>query len=104
MILPEDGRRVYFEAFAAARKEIRNEICVLEDPFILRSLQEDSSVALCPGYVDNGKYESTPEERKPRHLPNWGWWTVTSRNPIFPRSFPKVIPIDDRYVLISTAC
>ena len=31
-ILPEDGRKIYFEAFAAAKREIRIEICVLEDP------------------------------------------------------------------------
>ena len=65
VILPQDGRTVYFEAFAAAKKEIRIEICVLEDPLILQSLQQ----ALKRGVrvrviVDNGKYESTPDEQE----------------------------------------
>ncbi len=63
-ILPQDGRKIYFEAFDAAQNEIRIEICVLEDPLILQSLQR----ALKRGVnvrviVDNGKYQSTPEEQ-----------------------------------------
>ena len=57
-VLPQDGRKIYFEAFAAAQNEIRIEICVLEDPLILQSLQH----ALERGVkvrviVDNGKYQ-----------------------------------------------
>src|SRR5580704_14853569 len=64
VVLPEDGRRVFFEAFAAAKKEIRIEICVLEDPLILESLQQ----ALRRGVavkviVDRRKYEQTPSEQ-----------------------------------------
>ena len=38
-VLPEDGRDIYFRAIDAARREIRIEICVLEDPQILERLQ-----------------------------------------------------------------
>jgi phosphatidylserine/phosphatidylglycerophosphate/cardiolipin synthase-like enzyme len=38
-VLPEDGRDIYFSAIDAARREIRIEICVLEDPQILARLQ-----------------------------------------------------------------
>ncbi len=106
VILPQDGRTVYFEAFEAARKEIRIEICVLEDPLILQSLQQ----ALKRGVhvrviVDHGKYETTPDEQEnlATYLTGSGGQLHLS-NPIFPRSFPKVILIDDCYVLISTAC
>jgi phosphatidylserine/phosphatidylglycerophosphate/cardiolipin synthase-like enzyme len=63
-VLPQDGRKIYFEAFAAAQREIRIEICVLKDPQILQSLQQ----ALNRGIkvrviVDNGKYQNTPEEQ-----------------------------------------
>ncbi len=106
VILPQDGRTVYFEAFAVAKKEIRIEICVLDDPLILQSLQQ----ALERGVhvrviVDHGKYESTPEEQEnlAKYLTGSGGQLHLS-NPIFPRSFPKVILIDDCDVLISTAC
>jgi len=105
-ILPEDGRTIYFEAFAAAKREIRIEICVLEDPLILQSLQN----ALRRGVkvrviVDNRKYQSTPDEQVnlATYLTQSGGELHLS-NPIFPRSFPKVILIDDRFVLISSAC
>src|SRR5262245_1803273 len=38
-VLPEDGREIYFRAIDRARREIRIEICVLEDPQILQRLQ-----------------------------------------------------------------
>lgn len=106
VILPQDGRRVYFEAFASAKKEIKIEICVLEDPLILQSIQE----ALLRGIsvrtiVDRGKYETTPAEQEnlATYLTANGGELHLS-NPIFPRSFPKVIIIDQKALLIGTAC
>jgi hypothetical protein len=42
-VIPEDNRTVFYEAFDAAKSEIRIEICVLEDPGILGAL----SVYVC---------------------------------------------------------
>lgn len=105
-ILPEDGRQIFFEAFAAAQREIRIEICVLEDPLILQSLNE----ALNRGVrvkviVDKGKYESLPSEQinLATYLTSAGGELHLS-NPIFPRSFPKVILIDHSSVLVGSAC
>lgn len=105
-ILPKDGRTVFLEAFAAAKKEIRIEICVLEDPRILKSLNKalQRGVAV-KVIVDNRKYESFPEEQEnlAAYLTSAGGQLHLS-NPIFPRSFPKVILIDNCYALIGTAC
>ena len=105
-VFPQDGRKIYYQAFAAAQHEIRIEICVLDDPLILQSLQD----ALRRGIkvrviVDNGKYQSTPEEQVnlATYLTGSGGRLHLS-NPIFPRSFPKVILIDNCYALISSAC
>src|SRR5262245_52380271 len=62
-VLPEDGRRIYLDAFGAAEREIRIEICVLEDPEILAALR----AALDRGItvrviVDRGKYEALASE------------------------------------------
>lgn len=105
-ILPEDGRNIYFEAFASAQKEIRIEICVLEDPLILEALQK----ALARGIrvrviVDFHKYQTTPSEQINLAIyltANGGELHLS--NPIFPRSFPKVILVDQKNVLISSAC
>ena len=106
IILPQDGRTPYFEAFAQAQHEIRIEICVLEDPLILQSLQQ----ALLRGVrvkvnVDRGKYNALPIEQLnlALYLTSTGGELHLS-NPIFPRSFPKVIIIDDFLVIIGTAC
>lgn len=106
VILPRDGRTVFLEAFAAAKREIRIEICVLEDPRILQGLNH----ALKRGVdvrviVDNGKYQSLPAEQEnlATYLTSAGGKLHLS-NPIFPRSFPKVILIDNCYALIGTAC
>lgn len=106
VILPEDGRAVYFDAFAAAKREIRIEICVLEDPLILQSLM----AALDRGVrvrviVDNNKYNTLASEQinLATYLTSAGGQLHLS-NPIFPRSFPKVILIDDCYVIIGSAC
>jgi phosphatidylserine/phosphatidylglycerophosphate/cardiolipin synthase-like enzyme len=105
-VLPEDGRQIYLEAFDAARREIRIEICVLEDPLILRRLKQaiDRGVRVRV-IVDNGKYEALPSERAnlAAYLTGAGAQLHLS-NPIFPRSFPKVILIDERYALIGSAC
>lgn len=105
-ILPEDGRSIYFEAFASAQEEIKIEICVLEDPLILESLQK----ALQRGIrvrviVDYNKYQTTLSEQinLAAYLTANGGELHLS-NPIFPRSFPKVILVDKKNVLISSAC
>lgn len=105
-ILPEDGRKIYFEAFAAAKKEIRIEICVLEDPLILEKIMQALERGVCvKAIVDNGKYATTAAERAnlARYFTAAGGQLHLS-NPIFPRSFPKIILIDARYVLIGSAC
>ncbi len=105
-IIPQDGREVFYEAFAAAEHEIRIEICVLEDPCILKSLNHAIERGVrVRAIVDHGKYETTPLERMnlAKYLTKAGGQLHLS-NPIFPRSFPKVIIIDNRYVLIGTAC
>lgn len=105
-VLPEDGREIYFEAFDAARREIRIEICVLEDPLILQRLKQaiDRGVRVRV-IVDNGKYAVLPSEQEnlAAYLTGAGAQLHLS-NPIFPRSFPKVILIDERYALIGSAC
>jgi phosphatidylserine/phosphatidylglycerophosphate/cardiolipin synthase-like enzyme len=106
VVLPEDGREIYFEAFDAARREIRIEICVLEDPLVLQSLKQaiDRGVRVRV-IVDHGKYEALPSERVnlAAYLTGAGAELHLS-NPIFPRSFPKVILIDGRYAIIGSAC
>lgn len=105
-VLPQDGRDIYFEAFRAARRQIRIEICVLEDPEILQHLK----LAIARGVrvrviVDRGKYEALASEQTnlASYLTSAGGELHLS-NPIFPRSFPKVILVDRRYVLIGSAC
>lgn len=105
-VLPQDGRTIFIEAFAAAKKEIRIEICVLEDPLILQSLQQAlERGVIVRVIVDNGKYQTTPAEQEnlAAYLTASGGQLHLS-NPIFPRSFPKVILIDNHYVLIGSAC
>jgi phosphatidylserine/phosphatidylglycerophosphate/cardiolipin synthase-like enzyme len=106
VVLPEDGREIYFEAFDAARREIRIEICVLEDPLVLHSLKQaiDRGVRVRV-IVDHAKYEALPSEQVnlAAYLTGAGALLHLS-NPIFPRSFPKVILIDERYVIIGSAC
>lgn len=106
VILPQDGRQVYFEAFAAAKKEIKIEICVLEDPLILQSLQQ----ALQRGVrvrviVDSHDYAKIVDEQEnlATYLTSNGGQLHIS-NPIFPRSFSKFIIIDDQSLLIGSAC
>ena len=55
--------------------------------------------------VDKGKYEALPSEQAnlAAYLTGAGAQLHLS-NPIFPRSFPKVILIDERYALIGSAC
>lgn len=105
-ILPKDGRRVFFEAFASAQRSIRIEICVLEDPLILQSLNHAINRGVhVRVIVDHGKYEALPDEQDnlAEYLTSAGGHLHLS-NPIFPRSFPKVILIDDSYALIGSAC
>lgn len=105
-ILPEAGRAEFLKAFGEARFRIRIEICVLEDPQILAGLQQ----ALQRGIrvqviVDNGKYQALQPERT--NLANYivaSGGELHLSNPIFPRSFPKVILIDDRRAIVGSAC
>lgn len=85
---------------------IRIEICVLEDPQILAGLQEalDRGVRV-QVIVDNGKYQALEPERT--NLANYivaSGGELHLSNPIFPRSFPKVILIDDRKAIVGSAC
>jgi len=105
-ILPEAGRDIYLKAFKAARSQIRIHICVLEDPQILQGLKQaiDRGVRV-RAIVDHGKYTSLAAERN-----NLGDYLqgpaaqLHLSNPVFPRSFPKIILIDDRYFLLGSAC
>ena len=105
-ILPEDGRDIYLEAFKAARSQIRIHICVLDDPEILQGLKQ----AIVRGVrvraiVDNGKHAALAAERSnlAEYLQGPSAQLHVS-NPVFPRSFPKIILIDDSYFLLGSAC
>jgi cardiolipin synthase A/B len=105
-VLPRDGRAIYLDAFASAEREIRIEICVLEDPTILEGLR----AALRRGVrvrviVDRGKYEALESERAnlAQYVTAHGGELHLS-NPIFPRSFPKLVLIDGELVVYGSAC
>jgi cardiolipin synthase A/B len=105
-VLPEDGREIYFQAIDAARHDIGIEICVLEDPQILQHL----NTALQHGIrvrviVDRGKYGDIPEEgaNLQQYLTAAGGELHLS-NPVFPRSFPKIILIDSDLLVYGSAC
>lgn len=109
LVLPEGGRGFYIEAFNRAQRDIRIEICVLQDPQILEAIQS----ALNRGVrvrviVDQAKYRSSSAADSEAanlktYLTNAGGELHLS-NPIFPRSFPKIILIDQREVIIGSAC
>src|SRR5215469_2990702 len=105
-VLPEDGRGLYFSAIDGAKNQIRIEICVLEDPQILQHLQ----AALARGVrvrviVDRGKYSSLDAEQQnlALYLTSAGGQLHLS-NPMFPRSFPKIILIDSKLLVYGSAC
>jgi phosphatidylserine/phosphatidylglycerophosphate/cardiolipin synthase-like enzyme len=105
-VLPDDGRALYFSAIDAATDRIRIEICVLEDPQILQHLQ----AALSRGVrvrviVDRGKYSELEAERQnlALYLTSAGGQLHLS-NPVFPRSFPKIILIDSKLFVYGSAC
>jgi cardiolipin synthase A/B len=105
-ILPQDGRTLYFQAIDAAKKDIRIEICVLEDPQILQRVQ----AALARGVnvraiVDRGKYAALSSEQQnlAMYLTGAGGQLHLS-NPVFPRSFPKIILIDSKLFVYGSAC
>jgi phosphatidylserine/phosphatidylglycerophosphate/cardiolipin synthase-like enzyme len=105
-VLPDDGRDLYTTAIDTARHDISIEICVLEDPQILQHLQTalHRGVAV-RAIVDRGKYDSLAPERAnlARYLSGAGGDLHLS-NPIFPRSFPKVIVVDATTVVYGSAC
>jgi cardiolipin synthase A/B len=105
-VLPDDGRELYFSAIDAATDQIRIEICVLEDPQILQHLQ----AALSRGVrvrviVDRGKYSALNAEQQnlALYLTSAGGQLHLS-NPVFPRSFPKIILIDSKLFVYGSAC
>ena len=105
-VLPDDGRGLYLDALDSARHDIRIEICVIEDPEILQHVQ----AAIARGVrvravVDRGKYEALAAEQAnlAQYLTGPGGELHLS-NPVFPRSFPKVILIDDRPYVYGSAC
>ncbi len=106
IVLPQDGRAFYFQAIDSAQSEIRIEICVLEDPQILEhiqaALQRGVSVRVI---VDSRKYNDLGSERDhlEKYLTSSGGELHLS-NPIFPRSFPKIILIDSSLLVYGSAC
>ena len=105
-VLPEDGRGIYLRAIDAAKDSIRIEICVLEDPQILErveaALQRGVSVR---AIVDFRKYTELASEREhlAKYLTSAGGELHLS-NPVFPRSFPKIILIDAGLMVYGSAC
>jgi cardiolipin synthase len=105
-VLPDDGRELYFRAFDAAKSEIRIEICVLEDPQILQHIQAARQRGVrVRVIVDRRKYNDTAleQEHLAQYLTSSGGQLHLS-NPIFPRSFPKIILIDSRLLVVGSAC
>lgn len=105
-ILPEDGRTLYLQAIDSATRAINIEICVLEDPEILEHIQSalERGVAV-RAIVDARKYNAIAAEREhlDRYLVTPGGQLHLS-NPIFPRSFPKIILIDTGLLVFGSAC
>jgi phosphatidylserine/phosphatidylglycerophosphate/cardiolipin synthase-like enzyme len=105
-VLPDSGRNLYFRAIDAAKHDIRIEICVLEDPMILAHLQ----AALQRGVqvraiVDRGKYDAlTPEQDNLAQYLTGAGGQLHLSNPVFPRSFPKIILVDSRLLVFGSAC
>jgi cardiolipin synthase A/B len=105
-VLPEDGRTLYFQAIDAAKNEIRIEICVLEDPQILQHIQEALSRGVkVRAIVDRGKYLALESEQQnlALYLTSVGGQLHLS-NPIFPRSFPKIVLVDSSLLVYGSAC
>jgi cardiolipin synthase A/B len=105
-VLPEDGRGIYLQTIDAAKESIRIEICVLEDPLILERIE----AALYRGVsvraiVDFRKYSELAAERK--HLEEYltsAGGELHLSNPVFPRSFPKIMLIDSDVMVYGSAC
>jgi cardiolipin synthase A/B len=105
-VLPEDGRTLYFQAIHAAKNEIRIAICVLEDPQILQHIQAALSRGVkVRAIVDRGKYLALESEQQnlALYLTSAGGQLHLS-NPIFPRSFPKIILVDSSLLVYGSAC
>ena len=105
-ILPEDGRELYFHAIDSAHDQIRIEICVLEDPQILQHVQAALSRGVkVQAIVDRGKYLALDSEQQnlALYLTGAGGQLHLS-NPMFPRSFPKIILIDSKVLVYGSAC
>jgi phosphatidylserine/phosphatidylglycerophosphate/cardiolipin synthase-like enzyme len=105
-VLPEDGRGIYLRTIDAAKESIRIEICVLEDPQILdrveAALHRGVSVR---AIVDFRKYSELAAERK--HLEEYltsAGGELHLSNPVFPRSFPKIMLIDSDVMVYGSAC
>jgi cardiolipin synthase A/B len=105
-VLPNDGRELYLRAIDAAKRQIRIEICVLEDPEILEHLQAAIERGVrARAIVDQGKYAALPEESAnlAQYFTAAGGELHLS-NPVFPRSFPKIILVDAKLAVYGSAC
>jgi len=105
-VLPDEGRGRYLQAFRSAKREIRIEICVLEDPEILQGLKQALERGVrVRAIVDNGKYQALAAERNnAAEFLKSGDAQIHLSHPVFPRSFPKVILIDNDHFLLGSAC
>jgi phosphatidylserine/phosphatidylglycerophosphate/cardiolipin synthase-like enzyme len=106
IVLPDDGRAPYLQAFASAKREIRIEICVLQDPQLLAGIQTALKRGVrARAIVDRGKYHAIASEQAnlAQYLTDAGGELHLS-NPLFPRSFPKIILIDDDFMIYGSAC
>lgn len=105
-VLPEDGRGIYLQAIDSAEEQIRILICVLEDPEILQHVRAalDRGVSV-RAIVDSGKYDDLAAERDnlAKYLTSAGGELHLS-NPVFPRSFPKIVLIDSNLLVYGSAC
>jgi phosphatidylserine/phosphatidylglycerophosphate/cardiolipin synthase-like enzyme len=105
-VLPDDGRDLYLQAIDSATRQIKIEICVLEDPEILEHLQAALQRGVrARAIVDQGKYDALPEESAnlAQYFTSAGGELHLS-NPVFPRSFPKMILVDTRLAVYGSAC
>lgn len=108
VVLPDDGRATWIDAFDRAKREIRIEICVLEDSQLLQRVQ----AALQRGVrvrviVDRVKYESAALASEREHLKTYvtdAGGELHLSNPAFPRSFPKLVLIDSALLIYGSAC
>ncbi len=102
---PESGREPILRAIEAARHRIRVGICNLSDTVIADALADAHDRGIdVRVIVDRKDYLAKPEERKVIDGLITRGVDVHLSNPVFPRSFPKYVVIDQRQVLVMTMC